>query len=141
MVIHFPVALLPMDIVFNILAIYLSNEMLLNVAYYCAVAGIIGGWIAILTGLLDLFLHLAKHGSQATKLALLHGSIQSSVVIGYTLIVSAEYKNASLITSPPTWLLGTKVVLVLALFLGNYIGGELLMKYIAKDFQSGNTTR
>jgi uncharacterized membrane protein len=141
MVIHFPTALLMMDVVFGGFAFYLPNDTLWHVAYYSAIAGLCGGWLAVLTGLLDFFKGILKHGSKATTQALTHGGIQSFVVTGFTVLVSVEFKNQQFITSPPLWLWAVKIFLLSVMILGNYLGGELLMKYIAKDFQSDNTTR
>jgi hypothetical protein len=63
------------------------------------------------------------------------------VITAFTILVSVEYKNPQFITSPPAWLWGAKISLVAVMLFGNYLGGELLMKYISKDFQSGNSTR
>jgi uncharacterized membrane protein len=140
MVIHFPTALLIMDVVFGSLAFYRPNDTLWHAAYYSAIAGLCGGWLAVLTGLLDLFQGILKHGTKATTLAFTHGGVQFFVITGFTVLVSLEFKNPQLITSPPIWLWTVKIFLLLIMIVGNYLGGELLMKYIAKDFQSDNTT-
>jgi uncharacterized membrane protein len=130
-----------MDAVFGAFAFYLPNDGLWHVAFYCALAGVCGGWLAMITGLLDLFQRILKHGTKATNQGWIHGGIQSSVITGFTILALIEYKNQDFITSPPSWLWGTKLFLLAAMVLGNYLGGELLMKYVAKDFQSDTTTR
>ena len=127
-----------MNIVFIALAAYIPNDALWSVAYYCLIAGVCGGWLAVLTGLLDLFQRIVKHGPRATNKAYLHGGIQSSAITGFTVLLSLEYKNQQFITSPPIWLVAAKIFLLIVIMFGNYLGGELLMKYVAKDFQSDN---
>jgi len=141
MIIHFPAALLPMDVVFGSLAIYFSNDTLWHVGYYCVIAGLCGGWLAVLSGLFDFLTRILKHGAKATSQALTHGGIQTFMITGFTILISMEYKNPDLITSFPPWLWIVKIFLCLVLLFGNYLGGELLLKYISKDYESDNTTR
>jgi uncharacterized membrane protein len=133
MLIHFPIALLCMDLVFSIAGAYIPE--LSETAYYCLIAGVIGGWLAILAGILDLFRHILQHGAKATRMALVHGGIQSVIILTFTVFLSLEYKDHTYIANQPVWLLSGKIVLILAMLYGNYLGGELVMKYIAKEFQ------
>jgi uncharacterized membrane protein len=135
MIVHFPVALLPMDVGLYVAGKFFDNPSLSQPAYYCLFAGVAIGWLAVITGLLDLFLNIIKHGKEALQRAYMHGTIQSIVVTGFTVIASVEYKNPDLIASHPLWMLVTKVMLVIILFGGNYLGGELLLKYVSRDFQ------
>lgn len=130
-----------MDTVFGIFAMYLPNETLYSVGYYCLIAGVCGGWLAALSGLLDLFMRILKHGAKATTTAFTHAGTQAFVTTGFTILLSIEYKNQQFINSLPVWLWASKIFLVALMLLGNYLGGELLLKYVAKDFQSDNTTR
>ena len=134
MIVHFPVALLPMDIGLYAAAKFFNNPALSQAAYYCLIAGIILGWLAVVTGLLDLYLNIIKHGKDATRHAYLHGTIQSVVIMGFTIMGSVEYKNQEMIVTLPSWMVFTKVILVIILFGGNYLGGELLLKYVSRDF-------
>jgi uncharacterized membrane protein len=134
MIVHFPVALLPMDIGFNAAGKFFNNPTMFHAAYYCLITGVILGWIAIGTGLLDLFSNIIKHGKEVTQRAYIHGTVQSVVVTGFTLIASAEYKNPDLIAAQPTWMWLTKGLLVIVLFVGNHLGGELVLRYVSRDF-------
>lgn len=134
MIVHLPVALLPMDIGLNAAGKFFNNAAMFQAAYYCLIAGVVLGWAAIGTGLLDLFLNILKHGKEATQRAYIHGTVQSIVVTGFTVMASMEYKNPGLITSLPTWMWIIKGLLVAVLFVGNYLGGELLLRYVSRDF-------
>lgn len=138
MIVHFPSALFPVDLLFSAAALYFPGNSLELAGYYALLAGVVGGWIALLTGLLDFFLRLLKHGSHAVNRGLLHAGVQSVMLTGFTVVLSLEYHHADYITTPPLWLWITKVVLLGSLIYGNYLGGDLLLKYIAKEFDAGN---
>jgi uncharacterized membrane protein len=134
MVIHFPSALLVMDVVFSAIAVFMHHESLTLAAYYCLVAGVIGGWMAILSGLYDLFRHLAKDGNEALRTAVVHATLQTIMVFGFTFVLSAEYNNPAYIVETPTGLWIIKAVLIALMSIGNYYGGELLLRHIAKKY-------
>lgn len=131
MVVHFPSALLIMDVVFGGIAEYSPNEKLYYAAYYCLVGGVIGGWAAIVSGLYDLFRYQLTQGEEV-KTAMLHGGIQATVIFGYTFTLSAEYNHPLYIENAPLWLWITKGVLIVFMLAGNYFGGELLLRYVSK---------
>jgi uncharacterized membrane protein len=129
MVIHFPSALLVMDLVFSALAITMNNDELSRVSYYCLIAGVAGGWLAILSGLLALFTSLPRSGNPI-KQGMLHAGLQFTMITGFTVVLSLEYKDATLVSSLPASMLIGKSILIIALLFGNYLGRELLVKYI-----------
>lgn len=139
MIIHFPSALFPMDFLFSLTASYWPGNSLEMAGYYSLLAGVASGWIAVLTGLADFLLRLLKHGSQAINRGLLHAGIQTLVLAGFTVLLSVEYHHVAYLTAPPPWLWVTKIALLGLMISGNYIGGDLVLKYIAKDFHAGNT--
>jgi uncharacterized membrane protein len=134
MIVHFPVALFPVSIGLYAAGKFLDNQTMFQAAFYCLIAGVALGWIAGITGIIDLFLNIVKHGKDAIRRAYLHGSVQATVLTGFTIIASVQYKNPSLIAALPTWMLVIEISLVIALFVGNYLGGELLLKYVSRDF-------
>jgi len=138
MVIHFPSALFPMDFLFSVANIYFPGNSLELAGYYSLLAGVAGGWIALLTGFTDFFLRILKHGPQAINRGLLHAAIQSTMLFSFTAILSLEYHHSDYVTFPPLWLWAVKIALLGLLIFGNYIGGELVFKYIAKEFHAGN---
>ncbi len=54
MIILFPTALLPMDLVLSYLAYFYKQESFTTAAFYCLLGGVASGCVAMLTGLLDL---------------------------------------------------------------------------------------
>ncbi len=134
LLVHFPAALLPMDLVFSLIHNLNPNAGLSNASYYCLMAGVIGGWIALTTGVIDLFRYVLK--SNEVKRGLIHGCIQFCVVFGFTVLLSAEYKQQDLLLDQPVWLLTTKAVLCMLMFIGNYFGAEVLFNAVATQFRS-----
>jgi uncharacterized membrane protein len=132
MLVHFPAALLPADLFFMVASVYLKNESLAQAAYYCLLAGVLCGAIAILTGLYDLFIYLLKTQSQGIRKGFIHGGIQTTVILGFTVIAGIEYNNAGLVINPPAWIFLIKGTLVLMMFVGNYMGAEVLFRHVIK---------
>jgi uncharacterized membrane protein len=90
-VIHFPSALLVMDSVFAGVGAYNQNEKIAYAGYYCLIAGAIGGWTAMVSGMYDLFKYLMRPEHSGIRTGLVHAGVQSFVVIGFTIILSLEY--------------------------------------------------
>lgn len=134
MLIHFPSALLPMDFLFGVMGQYLELKPLLAASYYCLMAGVLGGWVAMAAGLFDLVLFI-KPGSPAVSKVVLHLCIQVAVIICFSVLLALEYKNTALQENPAVSMIIGKAVLLGTMFFGNYLGGEIVLKYIAKEFQ------
>ncbi len=134
MIVHFPVALFPVSVGLYATGKLLENQTMFQAAFYCLTAGVVLGWIAGITGIIDLFLNIVKHGQDAIRRAYIHGGVQATVLTGFTIMASLEYKNPDLISLQPAWMLITKTSLVIVLFVGNYLGGELLLRYVSRDF-------
>jgi uncharacterized membrane protein len=133
MVIHFPAALLPMDFLFGTSAVYFRNDVLYEAAYYCLMAGVLGGWLAVLTGLYDLFTRIMKPGQPMPARALIHAGLQTTMVIGFSIVLSLEYHHPDFIHQVPLWIWAVKGFMILVLVAGNYFGGELVFRHVAKE--------
>jgi len=133
--VHFPSALLPMDFVFSTLSLYLNQMSFATASYYCLWAGVAGGWAAIFAGAFDLVKYF-KPGHPGIRQALTHATVQVTVIIFFTLILAFEYKHPSNIASPSIILIAGKALFLMLMVVGNYMGGELVLKYIAKMFET-----
>jgi uncharacterized membrane protein len=131
MVIHFPAALLPIDFVFSVIANFGSYPDLSMASYYCLMAGVIGGWVAIVAGAIDLFKYVINSGDPLRQV-FIHASLQAFVVFGFTILLGVEHKNEVWINSQPLWLLITKLILAMTMFVGNYFGGEVLFNTVSR---------
>jgi uncharacterized membrane protein len=133
MLVHFPAALLPVDFIFQIASHYFEIEQLSEAGHYCLMAGVAGGWLAVLTGLYDLFTLVLKPGEPAPKAARYHAGLQVFMLLGFTVILSLSYHHREYIHQPPVWMWISKGFLIIILSAGNYFGGELVLRHVAKE--------
>ena len=85
------------------------------------------GWLAVITGTLDLA-GLVEDKPLAVKKALIHGSINTTVLIGYSVLAYIAFKKyPDLARNTPPELI-FKGCLVAVLIVGNYLGGSLILK-------------
>jgi uncharacterized membrane protein len=120
-----------MDLVCSIFARYYGNGLSMA-SFYAMLGGAMLGALAIITGALDM-LPISNRRPELVKKMLLHGGINSLVVIVYSLLAYLAYRKFPDIT-PDGWpVIITKGCLVLFMFGGNYIGGSLILKDKAID--------
>ena len=100
---------------------------MLWISFYSILSGVILGWLAALTGLLDL-VKLSDKIHHAAKNALIHGSINGLVLTGYSGIVFYQYMHFSSPHPDTAGLLAFKGFLIIVLLVGNYLGGNLILK-------------
>ena len=134
MMVHFPSALLPVDFVFNLITAYSGFKALNDAAYYCLAAGVLGGWVAMGAGLIDL-IRFIKPGSPAIRKVIIHFCIQATVIICFSIVLALEYKHPGMRETPSSLMLVCKGGFLVAMLFGNFIGGEIVLKYVAKEFQ------
>ena len=128
MVVHFPTALIPMDFILNTIGYCWQDGSFDMAAFYCLVAGVTFGWIAVVFGAGDLLtINTQKEG--ALKAALVHGTINTIVLIGCSVIAWVQWKKYPLIETPSLSWLGVRATLVAVLLIGNYVGGNLVLKH------------
>jgi uncharacterized membrane protein len=135
LLIHFPAALLPVDLVFSLIANFRSYPDLAMASYYCLLAGVAGGWVAMGAGAIDLFKYVINSGDSLRQV-IIHASLQTVVVFGFTVLLGVEHKNQAWIANQPMWLLIMKVILTITMFVGNYFGGEVLFNTVSRFMKS-----
>lgn len=125
LLIHFPTALLPMDLALSVLYHTTGNASFYQAGAYCLWAGSALGLLAMLTGLADL-LTIPRHRKAALSLGLYHGFVNGLLMLVFAVIAYKVWQQfpAPLLTQ--TTGLVVKSILVIALFVGNYLGGRLL---------------
>lgn len=128
MLIHFPSALLPMELVCYGLLFTTHEKSFAYAAYFAMIGGVGLGWLAVFTGAFDL-VKIPSHKPDIIKKALLHGCINASVLIGYTVFVYLIAKRYPQLPDASLALLITKIILVIILIAGNWLGGELILKH------------
>ena len=126
MLIHFPTALLPMDLVLSYLFYRTGNESFGSAAFYCLVGGVGLGLLAGITGLIDLLMIKDKTSMGA---ALVHGAINLAVILVFSVFAYKSWKLYPEIQIPTVIILLVKMVTVTFMFVGNYLGGRLILKH------------
>jgi uncharacterized membrane protein len=128
MFIHFPAALLPADLVLSFLGHYYNNAGFSQAGFYCLVGGVGIGFIAIVTGLLDL-LAIPKTNKEALAAGLTHGFVNGLVIFVYAILAWKSWKNGTYDDVSVSGSVIVKAIMVLTLLFGNYLGGKLIYKY------------
>ena len=128
MLIHFPTALLPMDALFSFFAYYNKDSSFLLAAYYCLIAGILSGGLALVTGIIDLLL-IKKDNKVAIGTALIHGFINGIVILFYGIFAYRSWQQFPQLSMPSLPGLVLKLALLSILFVGNYLGGKLILQH------------
>ena len=124
MLIVFPVGLLGTAVIFDIIYLATRNPILASVSFYMIAAGVIGGLLAAIFGLID-WLAL-PNGSRAKSIGLWHGL--GNVVLVLLFAVSWLIRGGNANFAPNTLaLLLSFAGFVLALITA-WIGGELVYR-------------
>lgn len=127
MLVHFPSALFPMDLACSLAAYITGTEPLLYASFYAMVGGSLLGWLAVISGMLDLGLLVNKKPSSIKK-AFVHGTINTSVLIVYTTFTIIAYKQYPHLIKDGVLKLILKTLFVSLMIVGNFIGGNMVLK-------------
>lgn len=125
--IHFPSALFPMDFVCSFLGFYTGNISFVSTSFYAMAGGVALGALAIIAGVADL-ITVVKDKPTAVKKVLIHGSINTVVIIAYSVLAYIAYKQYPQLTADSLSKIIIKGCLVTFMIVGNYIGGSLILK-------------
>lgn len=128
MLIHFPTALLPMELVFSAINYFNNDPTFLNASFYAMSAGVILGWAAIVFGTFDL-INIFENKPEVMNKALVHGGVNTVVITIYTILAYIQYKNYPSLEPDSMLILVIKVLTNAFLILGNFFGGDLILKY------------
>jgi uncharacterized membrane protein len=122
MLIVFPLGLLGMAVIFDILRLATGNTGFATAAYWNIVAGIVTGLVAAVFGLVDWLAIPA--GTRAKAIGLWHGGGNVVVVALFALSWWLRLGSPTHIPSTPAFLLA--VVAVLLALVTGWLGGELV---------------
>ena len=128
MLIHFPSALLPMDFACSALGYYTGNSSFTDASFFAMAGAVLFGCLAIITGTFDL-VGLIEGKPLALKKALIHGGINATVIIAYSVLAFRAWKQFPELTQDGIGLLVLKGCLVTFMIVGNYLGGSLILKH------------
>lgn len=127
MLVHFPSALFPMDLACSLLYLYKNDVSFTQASFYAICGGVILGWAAVVFGLFDL-INIFKNKPGSMNKALLHGGINSVVVIAYTCLAFMQYANYPNVRPDSYEIIAAKTVVVSFMIAGNFFGGSLVLK-------------
>jgi uncharacterized membrane protein len=128
MLIHFPSALLPMDLVCSALSYYTGNSSFTDASFFAMAGAVLFGCLAIITGTFDL-VGLIEGKPLALKKALIHGGINATVIIAYSILAFRAWKQFPELSQDGIGLLVLKGCLVTFMIVGNYLGGSLILTH------------
>lgn len=128
LLIHFPTALLPMDLGLTILYHTTGNLTYYQAGAYCLWAGASLDLLAAVAGLIDM-IAIPAANKKAMSLALYHGFLNGLLLLIFAIIAWKSWQ-----AFPSPFLAGKmgvalKGILVFALFAGNYMGGKLIYSH------------
>ncbi len=127
MIIHFPVALWPAHAALHLFASRLPAGVPAVAGFWVLAAGTALGWLAALFGLSDLIELSRADDPPRLSAGLAHAAINGSVLAGFTGLLVAEIPHYPAISHGHAFL-AFEVVLLLALAVGNFFGGEVVWR-------------
>jgi len=127
MLVHFPSALFPVSLVFDVLALLLHDVSLASAAFYMLAAGLVGGFASVIFGAIDYYRLPASHA--AWNKASLHGLLNIIWICLFTVVLGLRMKQYPFfqIASPAELIFST--IGVLGLIFSNFLGGDLIFKH------------
>jgi len=122
MLIVLPLGLFIMAVVFDALYLWRGSPILPTLAYWNIGAGVVGGLLAAVFGVIDWL--AIPSGTRAKRIGLLHGAI--NVVVVATFAIVWLMRNGSPETAPGTGLFFLEVGALVLGAVGGWLGGELV---------------
>lgn len=124
MLIVFPVGLLVISVIFDVLYLITRNGVLATVAFYNIAAGVVGGLLAAIFGLVD---YLAIPGdTRAKRIGMMHGLGNLAVVLLFSFSWLVRLNNDGNI--PDTVALLTSFLGIAIAAVTAWMGGELVAR-------------
>ena len=127
MLIHFPIAFLPLSALLDIFSIIYNNTHLAELAFYSLILGTTSAIFAAGFGAMDLI--KIKNDQAILRKALLHGGLNVLWLMIFSVIAGIQLKQFHEINILNLWLIILKVSIVAGLFYSNFLGGELVLRY------------
>jgi uncharacterized membrane protein len=117
-----------MDLAMTILYNQTGNPSFYQAGFYSLAGGVILGLLAVITGLLELT-NVKAGDKKMLATILYHGFLNGSIILIYAIIAWKAWE-----VFPDPYLIGmkgiiTRSILVISLFAGNYLGGQLIYKH------------
>lgn len=127
MLVHFPSALFPMSLLFDLISLCLKNQCLACAAFYCIAAGLCLGFAAMCAGAIDYSNLSSTH--PAWNKASLHALLNVTWFILFGIVFGLKLKYFPVIQLPNLTEIIISSVSVAGLIFSNYLGGDLVFRY------------
>ena len=123
MLIVFPLGLLATAVAFDIVGLASSNASWFGISYWMIAAGIIGGLLAAVFGLIDWW--AIPSGTRAKTIGLWHGGVNVVVVL---LFIGSWALHSSAPNSPTSAALALSFIALALALVSGWLGGELVYR-------------
>jgi uncharacterized membrane protein len=117
----YPLGLLSTAVIFDLIYLATGNQTWTTVSFWMIAAGIIGGLVAAIFGLID-YLNI-PYNTRARRIGLLHGLVNVATLV---LFVLSWLLRRNLPEAPTTVAFALSFVGVATALLGGWFGGELV---------------
>lgn len=118
----YPLGLLSTAVIFDVIYLITENLTWATVSFWMIAAGVVGGLLAALFGLID-YLNIPNE-TRAKRIGLLHGLM--NVFVMALFVISWLLRSGATDGRPPTVALALSFIGVGAALLGGWLGGELV---------------
>jgi uncharacterized membrane protein len=125
MLVHFPTALFPASLLFDLLSWGFDEPALVKAAFFNIGIGLLGSLLAILTGLVDYFGMVA--GSRKHRVTTWHMLLNLPMVLIFALSLGLRYLEIDAARTP-LYILALSLIGMPLLIVGNYFGSELVYR-------------
>ena len=125
MFVHFPTALFPTSLLFDLLSWFIAQPELVKAAFYNIAIGLAAGLVAVLTGFVD-YLGMVS-GSRKHRVTTWHMLANMSLMLVFALSLGLRVANLDAARTPLPLVVLSLFGLVL-LIVGNYLGAELVYR-------------
>jgi uncharacterized membrane protein len=117
----YPLGLLSAAVIFDVIYLITGNPTWTTVSFWMIAAGIVGGLLAAVFGLID-YLNIPR-GTRASRIGMLHGLTNLGVMI---LFIASWLLRSGSPEAPSTAAFALSFIAVAAAMLGGWLGGELV---------------
>ena len=127
MLVHFPSALLPVSVIFDVLGFFSNDQVFASSAFYTLAAGLIGGMGAAVFGAMDFYRLSPTH--EAWSKAGLHAVLNILWLCLFTILLGLRIKHYPQIELATPIELIISIAGVLGLIFSNFLGGDLVFHH------------
>jgi uncharacterized membrane protein len=125
MFVHFPTALFPTSLLFDLLSWGFTEPTLVRAAFYNIAVGLFGALLAMVTGLVD-YLGMIP-GSRKHRVTTWHMLANLSLVFIFAISLGLRVLELEAVRTP-LYLLALSLIGLSLLLVGNYFGAELVYR-------------